>query len=310
VRDKDSGNLAMKILDINSLVRIYRSPFLIKKSVGLNGMDMEIEKGEIYGLLGPNGAGKTTALKIITGLIKPTSGKIKLFDKSDPLEARKRIGFLPENPSFYPHLTGGELLRFYARLYNINLSDEEVEEKMNMVGLKKSFDKRIGGYSKGMIQRIGFAQAIIGNPDFIVLDEPLSGLDPLGRREIKDLIVEINKKGKTILFSSHILSDVEAVCSRVGIIINGRMKQVGSLRDIIKRNVRYVEIEFEGIEKIKAFSKYGQLKSEDGINHLRIESERNKDKVINEILKKKGKILSVIPVRKTLEEHFLQALNE
>ncbi len=310
MREKDSWRLEMNILDIKSLVRIYRSPFLMKKSVGLDGLDMEIEEGEIYGLLGPNGAGKTTALKIITGLIRPTSGKIKIFDKSDPLDARKKIGFLPENPSFYPHLTGGELLKFYARLYNINLSDTKVQEKMNMVGLKKSFDKRISGYSKGMIQRIGFAQAIIGDPDFVVLDEPLSGLDPLGRREIKDLIVEINRKGKTVLFSSHILSDVEAICSRVGIIINGRMKQVGSLREILKRDIRYVEIEFEGIRDLKAFNRYGRMKSEDGINHLRIEDEKNKDKAINEIIKKKGKILSVIPVRKTLEEHFMQAINE
>ncbi|MEJ2354518.1 MAG: ABC transporter ATP-binding protein [candidate division WOR-3 bacterium] len=300
----------MKILDIKSLVRIYRSPFLMKKSVGLDGLDMEIGEGEIYGLLGPNGAGKTTALKIITGLIRPTSGKIKIFDKSNPLEARKRIGFLPENPSFYPHLTGGELLRFYARLYNISLSSEEVEEKMNMVGLKKSLDKRIGGYSKGMIQRIGFAQGIIGNPDFVVLDEPLSGLDPLGRREIKDLIVKINKKGKTILFSSHILSDVEAICTRLGIIINGKMKQVGSLGEVLKEDIRYVEIEFKGIKELKTFSKYGKIKSENGINHLRIEEEKNRDKAINEIIKKKGQILSVIPVKKTLEEHFMQAINE
>jgi len=300
----------MKILDIKSLVRIYRSPFLMKKSVGLDGLDMEIREGEIYGLLGPNGAGKTTALKIITGLIRPTSGKIKIFDKSNPLEARKRIGFLPENPSFYPHLTGGELLRFYARLYNISLSSEEVEEKMNMVGLKKSLDKRIGGYSKGMIQRIGFAQGIIGNPDFVVLDEPLSGLDPLGRREIKDLIVKINKKGKTILFSSHILSDVEAICTRLGIIINGKMKQVGSLGEVLKEDIRYVEIEFKGIKELKTFSKYGKIKSENGINHLRIEEEKNRDKAINEIIKKKGQILSVIPVKKTLEEHFMQAINE
>jgi ABC-2 type transport system ATP-binding protein len=302
--------MAMKILDIKSLVRIYRSPFLMKKSVGLDGLDMEIREGEVYGLLGPNGAGKTTALKIITGLIRPTSGKIKIFDKSTPLEARKRIGFLPENPSFYPHLTGGELLRFYARLYNISLSAEEVEEKMNTVGLKKSLDKRIGGYSKGMIQRIGFAQGIIGNPDFVVLDEPLSGLDPLGRREIKDLILKINKKGKTILFSSHILSDVEAICTRLGIIINGKMKQVGSLGEVLKEDIRYVEIEFKGIKELKTFSKYGKIKSENGINHLRIEEEKNRDKAINEILKKKGQILSVIPVKKTLEEHFMQAINE
>jgi ABC-2 type transport system ATP-binding protein len=300
----------MKILDIKSLVKIYLSPFLMKKSVGLDGLDLEIEKGEIYGLLGPNGAGKTTALKIITGLLKKTSGEIRLFGELNPLQARKRIGFLPENPSFYPNLTGGELLSFYAKLYNKNLSTNEIMKRLAMVGLKDSINKRLSGYSKGMVQRIGFAQSIIGDPDFVILDEPLSGLDPLGRREIKDLIVEINSNGKTVLFSSHILSDVEAICSRVGIIINGKMKQVGNLRNILKRNIKYVEIEFEGINNVKNFSKFGEIRTESGVNFLRIKSEKTKNKAIKEIIKKNGKILSVVPVKSTLEEHFLRAINE
>lgn len=310
MRRKDSRSLEVKILNIKSLVRIYRSPFLMKKSIGLNGLNMEIEEGEIYGLLGPNGAGKTTALKIITDLIKPTSGEIELFDKLTPYEARKRIGFLPENPSFYPHLTGGELLRFYAKLYDIDFSIDEIKEKLATVGLDKSIDKRINQYSKGMIQRIGFAQSIVGDPDFVVLDEPLSGLDPSGRREIKDLIVEINKKGKTVLFSSHILSDVEAICNRVGIIIDGEMQQVGTLEDILKRDVKYVEIKFEAIDNVESFRKYGEIKTENNINYLRIENEEKRDKVIKEIIKKKGEILSVIPVKSTLEEYFVKVINE
>ena len=300
----------MKILDIKSLVRIYRSPFLMRKSVGLDGLDMEIEEGEIYGLLGPNGAGKTTALKIITGLIRPTSGEITIFGQSAPLEARDRIGFLPENPSFYPHLTGGELLRFYAGLYNKSLSSEEIDEKLAMVGLAKSINKRVGGYSKGMIQRVGVVQSIIGDPDFVILDEPLSGLDPLGRREIKDLIIRLNEKGKTVLFSSHILSDVEAICSRVGIIINGKMKQVGALRDIMKREIRYIEIEFEGVRNLKGFDKYGKVEVKNGIGYLRVDSGKIRDKVIEKIIENKGKILSVIPVKSTLEEHFVRVINE
>jgi len=300
----------MKILDIESLVKVYRSPFLMKKSIGIDGLDMEIEEGEIYGLLGPNGAGKTTTLKMITGLLKKTSGNIRLFGELDPLQARRRIGFLPENPSFYPHLTGGEMVRFYAKLYNINLSREEIEKKLALVGLEKVIDKRIGGYSKGMIQRIGFIQSFVGDPDFVILDEPLSGLDPLGRREIKDLIVEINRKGKTVLFSSHILSDVEAICDRVGIIIKGKMKQVGSINDILKRDVRYIEIEFEGLKDSEKFEKYGKIIIEGGVSFLRIKSEKTRDKVIKEIIKKRGKIISVIPVKSTLEEHFMKAINE
>jgi len=300
----------MKILDIESLVKVYRSPFLMKKSIGIDGLDMEIEEGEIYGLLGPNGAGKTTTLKIMTGLLKKTSGNIRLFGELDPLQARRRIGFLPENPSFYPHLTGGEMVGFYAKLYNINLSKKEIKQKLALVGLEKVIDKRIGGYSKGMIQRIGFIQSFVGDPDFAILDEPLSGLDPLGRREIKDLIVEINRKGKTVLFSSHILSDVEAICSRVGIIIKGKMKQVGSISDILKRDVRYIEIEFEGLKDSEKFEKYGKIIIEGGVSFLRIKSEKTRDKVIKEIIKKRGKIISVVPVKSTLEEHFMKAINE
>ena len=300
----------MKVLDIKSLVRIYRSPFLMKKSLGLDGLDIEIEKGEIYGLLGPNGAGKTTALKIITGLIRPTSGEINIFGQKDPLKARDRIGFLPENPSFYPHLTGEELLRFYAGLYGKKITQNEIKAKLSMVGLDKSMNRRIGGYSKGMVQRIGVIQSIIGDADFVILDEPLSGLDPVGRREIKDLIVELNRKGKTVLFSSHILSDVEAICSRVGIIINGKMKQVGALRDIMKTDIRYVEIEFERVKDLKKFDKYGEIKIKNGINYLRVDNEGKRDKVIEEIIKNKGKILSVVPIKSTLEEHFMRIVNE
>lgn len=300
----------MKVLDIKSLVKIYRSPFLMKKSIGIDGLDLEIEKGEIYGLLGPNGAGKTTTLKIITALLRPTSGEIKLFGNLEPLEARNRLGFLPENPSFYPNLTGEELLRFYAKLYNKNLSKKEAEEKLAMVGLEDNINKRIRAYSKGMIQRIGFAQSLIGDPDFVVLDEPLSGLDPLGRREIKDLIVEVNGKGKTVLFSSHILSDVEAICSRVGIIINRKMKQVGTIKDILGRETKYIEIEFEGVKEPAKLEKYGEIKIEASANFLRIKSEKTRDKVIKEIINKGGKIISVIPLKRTLEEHFIKAINE
>jgi ABC-2 type transport system ATP-binding protein len=307
---KNTGSLGVKILKIESLVRIYRSPFLMRKSVGLDGLDMDIEKGEVYGLLGPNGAGKTTALKIISSLIRPTSGKIEIFGQSDLLGVRNRIGFLPENPSFYPHLTGEELLLFYAGLYGKMLSRDEIREKLSLVGLDKSVNKRIAGYSKGMIQRIGVAQSIIGDPDFVLLDEPLSGLDPLGRREIKDLIVELKEKGKTVLFSSHILSDVEAICSRVGIIINGKMKQVGSLREILKREVRFIEIKFENIKNPEALSKYGEIKTEDGINYLRVENEKDRDGIIKEIIERKGKLLSVMPVNSSLEEHFMKVINE
>ncbi|MEO0293457.1 MAG: ABC transporter ATP-binding protein [candidate division WOR-3 bacterium] len=300
----------MKVLEIDSIVKIYRSPFLLKKIIGVNNLSMEIEEGEIFGLLGPNGAGKTTTLKIITGLIRPTKGKIKLFESLEPLYARRKIGFLPENPSFYPHLTGRELLEFYAKLYGKKVSKKEIDNLLEMVGLSKSIGKRIHMYSKGMIQRIGFAQAIIGDPEFVILDEPLSALDPIGRRELKDLIVEINKQGKTILFSSHILPDVEAICSRVGIIFNGKMKKVGAIKEILEEKINYIEIEFEGIKEPKKFEKYGEMKVEKGTVFLRVKNEKERDKVIKEVIKKKGKILSVSPIKKNLEEYFIKIINE
>ncbi|MEA1913446.1 MAG: ABC transporter ATP-binding protein [candidate division WOR-3 bacterium] len=302
--------MGMIIVEIKSLVKIYKSPFLMKKSIGVNGLDFEIEKGEIFGLLGPNGAGKTTTLKIIGGLLKPTSGKVTLFGKYVPKEARRRIGFLPENPSFYRHLTGKELLQFYARLYGKNLNDNEIEEKLEVVGLKDSMGKRISSYSKGMVQRIGFAQALIGDPELLILDEPLSGLDPIGRREIKDLIEGEKSKGKTILFSSHILSDVEAICSRVGIILNGRLKKVGSIREILKSDIRYIEIMIERFPESGYLEKYGEVRSEGKVIYLRLREETKRDKVIKEIIERGGKIISIVPVRLTLEEHFMKAINE
>jgi ABC-2 type transport system ATP-binding protein len=161
-----------------------------------------------------------------------------------------------------------------------------------------------------MVQRIGFAQSLIGDPDFVVLDEPLSGLDPLGRSEIKDLIVETNGKGKTVLFSSHILSDVEAICNRVGIILNGKMKLIGATKDILERETKYIEIEFEGIKEPKNLEKYGKLKIQNRSNFIRIKDEKTRDKVVKEIIKKGGKILSIVPVKSTLEEHFIKTINE
>ncbi len=302
--------MGMIIVEIKSLVKIYKSPFLMKKSIGVNGLDFEIEKGEIFGLLGPNGAGKTTTLKIIGGLLKPTSGKVTLFGKYVPKEARRRIGFLPENPSFYRHLTGKELLQFYARLYGKNLNDNEIKEKLEVVGLKDSMGKRISSYSKGMVQRIGFAQALIGDPELLILDEPLSGLDPIGRREIKDLIEGEKSKGKTILFSSHILSDVEAICSKVGIILNGKLKKVGSIREILKSDIRYIEIMIERFPESGYLEKYGEVRSEGKVIYLRLREETKRDKVIKEIIERGGKIISIVPVRLTLEEHFMKAINE
>lgn len=302
--------MEIKIIEIKELVKIYSSPFMRKKTYGINGLDLDVLDGEIFGLLGPNGAGKTTTLKIITGLLKPTSGYVKLWGGIDMISAKKKMGFLPENPSFYRHLNGLELLRFYSRLYDKNLRLENLEKTLDLVGLKQERTKRISNYSKGMIQRIGFAQALIGNPDLLILDEPLGGLDPIGRKELKDLIQKVNAGGKTILFSSHILSDVETICDKVGIIIDGKMKKIGYLREILETDIRYTDIEMAGIKDKEWLKEYGKIREEGDIIFLRTLDEEKKDKVIKIITEKGGRIISVVPQRESLEEHFLKTVHE
>lgn len=300
----------MNVIEIKDLVKIYSSPFIRRKTFGVNGLNMDVAEGETFGLLGPNGAGKTTVLKIITGLLKPSSGSVMLWGGIDMILAKKRMGFLPENPTFYRHLNGIELLRFYSRLYDRNTKEEELEEILELVGLKKDIYRRISTYSKGMIQRIGFAQAFIGDPDLLILDEPLSGLDPIGRKELKDLIQKVNGSGKTILLSSHILSDVQAICNRVGIIIEGKMKKIGYLREILKTDIRYTDIEIEGIKKKEWLKKYGNLREEGEVTYIRTSDEEKRDEVIKLITKKGGSVISVVPQRMSLEEHFMKTVYE
>ncbi len=300
----------MNVIEIKDLIKVYASPFIRIKTIGVNGLNLEVEEGEIFGLLGPNGSGKTTTLKIITGLLKPTSGSVRLWGGIDPILARKRMGFLPENPTFYQHLTGIELLRFYSRLYDKNPKTKELVELLELVGLKKVINRRISSYSKGMVQRIGFAQAITGDPNLLIMDEPLSGLDPIGRRELKDLILKLNSSGKTILLSSHILSDVEAICNRVGIIIEGKMKKIGCLRESLESEIRYTDIEIENLQEIEWLKEYGTIRKEGEVIYLRTLDKEKRDRVIRLIPGRGGRIISVVPQRLSLEEHFMRAVNE
>jgi len=235
--------ISIKLENIN---RSFKTHFWeIKKEV-LKNISLEVYQGEVFGFLGPNGAGKTTTIKIITGLIRPNSGNVSILGNPvNSLEAKKRIGFLPESPFFYEHLTGYEFLKIHALLSNLKDYKKRVIELLHRVGLKDAINVPLRKYSRGMLQRIGITQALVGNPDLLILDEPLTGLDPIGRKEIKDLILEEKAKGKTIFFSSHILPDAEAVCDRIGIIIDGEIMQVGELDKFLKRGVRTDEISLE-----------------------------------------------------------------
>lgn len=299
----------MKILEIKSLVKIYPSPFLRKKKKAVDNLNLKINEGEIFGLLGPNGAGKTTTLKIIVGLLRPTSGAVTLFENLQPEEAREKIGFLPENPSFYRHLTGRELMEFFCSLYGIENGREEIDRVIQMVGMRDDINRKISEYSRGMIQRIGFAQAIMGEREFIILDEPLSGLDPTGRRELKDLILKIQERGKTILFSSHILSDVEAICNRVGIMLNGGIKRIGYIDEIMESETKYIEFEIGNLEKTEFLREFGEIRKEKNTIYLKTEEIQSREEIIKEILSNNGSILSIKPLKQSLEESFIKVVD-
>ncbi len=300
----------MNVLKIENLVKIYYSPFLRKKTYGLRGLNLEVKEGEIFGLLGPNGAGKTTTLKTIVGILKPTSGRIKLFESYNIERKKSLLGFLPENPYFYRHLTGYELLLFYSKIFKEKKSRKEIYSLLDRVGVKNAAHKKIGNYSKGMLQRIGLAQAIINDPAFVILDEPMSGLDPIGRKEIKDLIFQLKQSGKTILFSSHILPDVEEICERVGILMNGKIVSIGNLTEVLKETVSSIDIGVRGFYNIKILSKFGAILRQGDIVYIRVNSEKKKDAVIKNVVDNGGSIVTIESRKKTLEDHFMEMIRE
>jgi len=233
-------------IKLNNISRSFKNHFWETKKRVLKDICLEVLQGEVFGFLGPNGAGKTTTIKIITGLIRPDTGTVQVFgEHADSLEAKKRIGFLPESPYFYEHLTGYEFLKIHALLGNRTDYRSRVRDMLERVGLQDASKRPLHKYSRGMLQRIGIAQALITEPELFILDEPLTGLDPVGRKEIKDLILEQKQKGKTIFFSSHILPDAEAVCDRIGIIINGEIVQVDELNKLLKKDIKTDEISLE-----------------------------------------------------------------
>ncbi|MBM4373036.1 MAG: ABC transporter ATP-binding protein, partial [Deltaproteobacteria bacterium] len=205
----------------------------------------EVGAGEVFGFLGPNGAGKTTTIKILMGLIRPTEGRVTLFDQpvTDP-RVRSRIGFLPEQPYFHDYLKPAELLRFMGGLQGLSGAAlrREVDELLELVGLGHARDRTLRKFSKGMLQRVGIAQAFLGDPDLVILDEPFSGLDPIGRKEMKDVLERARARGRTLFFSSHILSDVELLCDRVAILDRGRLVRLGATRDLVAEGTPEVEI--------------------------------------------------------------------
>lgn len=299
--------MELNVLEIKGLKKTYRSPFLRKKIKALDGVSFNVKEGEIFGLLGPNGAGKTTIFKSILRLINIDEGEVKIFGEKINENSFEKIGFLPENPYFYKHLTGYETLEFYSSFFKKRLLRNEILNLIEKIGLKDAMERKIGTYSKGMLQRIGFAQAIINDPDFIILDEPMTGLDPIWRKEMKEWILELKESRKTIIFSTHILPDVEEICDTVGILYKGRILKIGKISDILE----YKDITFEamisGISKEK-IKKFGEVKEYDEYKIVKIETEEKLQSFLSFVIKNKGIIISVEPKKKRLEDYFVEIL--
>jgi ABC-2 type transport system ATP-binding protein len=238
------------VLSIDNLSKTFHVGFWRKKVEAVRDVSFDVHAEEIFGLVGPNGAGKTTTMKMITGLIYPDAGEVEVFGHSSlTTESRRKLGYLPEGPYFYEHLTAGELLRYYGHLHGMNGSrlDKRVDELLERVGLTDARDRPLRKFSKGMRQRAGIAQALINDPELVILDEPQSGLDPVGRKEVRDLIYELREQGKTVIFSSHILVDVEAVCDRVAILQDGELVEVADLEQWTKSGGQSIHIRVKGV---------------------------------------------------------------
>ncbi|WP_009961176.1 ABC transporter ATP-binding protein [Verrucomicrobium spinosum] len=221
---------------VENLTKVFKSGFTKKPLLAVKQLSFEVSAGEVYGLIGPNGCGKSTTMKVMLGLLKATQGRATIFGRdSEEVASRQDVGFLPENPYFYKHLSGRETLNFYGRLCGLRGAElkDRTEAMLELTGLTHAAERRVGGYSKGMLQRVGLGQALIHEPRLLILDEPTAGVDPVGSRRIRDLILELKQRGITIVVTSHLLEQMQEVCDRVGIMSNGRMVSEGKLEDLI-----------------------------------------------------------------------------
>jgi len=308
-------NPADSVIEIDRLTKDYEVGMFKKRRVrALDQLSLTIRRGEIFGFLGPNGAGKTTTLKLLMRLIYPTSGTARILGHPiDDVATRARIGYLPENPYFYDYLSGRELLEYTGALFSLNkpLARRRAAELLNRVGLDdERADRQLRKYSKGMLQRIGIAQALVNDPEVVFMDEPMSGLDPLGRREIRDLLLSLRRQEKTIFFSSHILSDVETLCDRAAIMTNGKLLRLGTVEELTMQDETSLEIIAVGPDPT-AFSALckaiASLQSAsptpNGIQIL-INDEADIEPTLALIRQCNGHLLSINPKRRTLEDIF------
>jgi ABC-2 type transport system ATP-binding protein len=299
------------VLEVRGLSKSYPHGFLHRRRLRvLNGVSLTVRAGQIFGYLGPNGSGKTTTLKIVMGLLRADQGSVSVFGHSLADRAwRYRTGYLPEYPYLYDYLTAGEYLDYVGRLYSMPpaLRRERARKLLAMVGLERSIDVPLRRFSKGMVQRAGLAQALMSDPDFVVLDEPMSGLDPIGRRLVRDLILDLKKAGKTILFSTHILSDAEALCDEVAVVRAGELLQAGRVSEILKVDASHMEVLIAGVDGsalgsgVRACTPVGE--------RWRLEVDTaSLTSVLVTVERGGGRILSVQPIRQSLEDYFFDTM--
>ena len=299
---------AEPVLLIEALTKSFPGHLSIGRTDVLRGLEVTVGRGEIYGFLGANGAGKTTTIKIVTGLIAPDAGRVTILGRpGGKPEARRGVGYLPEQPNFYPYLTGRELLDFQGRLLGLPPADRraEVGRLLGEVGMAGRTDLPLRKCSKGMIQRIGIAQALLGSPELLILDEPMSGLDPAGRRDVRDLILAQREKGTTVFFSSHILSDAEILCDRVGILREGRLAAEGPLDVLLSGKKQSWELAVSGAGRLQEDALWRIASRRGDRVLLHVEGERELAVVLERLHAEGATLHSVSPQRHTLEERFL-----
>ncbi len=298
----------MSVIQARGLRKTFRTGFLMRPVEALRGVDLDVKQGEIFGFIGPNGAGKTTTIKILTGLILATGGEasIKGVPVPDP-ESRRGLGFLPEVTYFHEYLTGREFLDFHGRLLGMPREQREatIPQLLEQVGIPRAADLRIRRYSKGMRQRVGLAQALIGDPDVLILDEPMSGLDPIGRKDVRELILSLRDAGKTIFFTSHILADAELICDQAAIIVNGRIAHQGYLEELLGQESDGVDLVVEGIsEALYAELSQGALRAVVQGSRFQFElaDEAAAEKALDCVRQAGGRVRSLVPRRMSLED--------
>jgi ABC-2 type transport system ATP-binding protein len=300
------------LIEVDRLAKVFRQGFWMRKVEAVKGVSFQVRAGHIYGFLGPNGAGKTTTIKILTGLIAPTSGKATIFGETVPSpHAMRRVGFLPENPYVYPYLTPREFVEMSARLSGLGRRDarRRAEEVLDQVRVLYAADRPAQRLSKGMLQRTGLAAALVADPELLILDEPMSGLDPVGRKEVRDLIVRESERGKTVFFSTHILSDVEMLCDYVTILRRGEVVVTGKLSELLRSDVRRSDVTVSGaraeFEQWCAAQGHRVRRGNDRLS-VEVVGAEALEAVTRKIVEDRLPIIEIVPRTETLEDLFLR----